>query len=423
MMLMMLSTEVDTSITSGAGNPTSTPQGHLHQDAQTQSASAARMMQIRASASPFLRYMEELEDLILNAASVPLTHFTLVNSEHVIPLMDNIRESLPQEILQSQRILDVRDQMLQEASEQAARTIEQAQQQARMIVSESELLRAVYQEAEGLRQQVITETEHLRQALYQEANALRQQSLQEAGVVRGEVEHYVNQVLHSLDETFNQYHAILSNTQTQLSHIRPLFTSPAMASSPQPTGQSTLAPTEVELSHTEGPSRAVPILQDPTPYQSALYPQASPPTVLPQAAVTHHTELSSTNLEPTLTQEGLTPSGLPPYHVIQQALKENPHIPPKKVLEVLLQTYQTHQTEHHKRSALETILAKDKVFLPHAGQAATHLPVGSPQPPYTGNPLLHGQSNNPSTKLVSPKHKVSAKSVAQKQQKLSPQYR
>jgi hypothetical protein len=111
------------------------------------------------------------------------------------------------------------------------------------------------------------------------------------------------------------------------------------------------------------------------------------------------------------TQEGLTPSGLPPYHVIQQALKENPHIPPKKVLEVLLQNYQTVQNENHKRSALETILAKDKIVLPQANQAI-----------YATSPQGHGGVNH-DRKSPLPKHKVSAKQVTQKYQKLSHQYR
>jgi len=183
------------------------------------------MSQLNTNKS-FLKYIEQLEDLVLNGAGIPLTPLTMVNSEQLVSLLDEIRDNLPEEIQQARKTLEMRDKMLQEASEQSAFLIESAQQQARQILSESELMKAVYREAEGIRQQILAETNQLRQSLVQEAEAVRVQASRDAASLRHDAESYVASVLQSLDRTFHQYHEILNTTQMQLSTILPQLTSP-----------------------------------------------------------------------------------------------------------------------------------------------------------------------------------------------------
>jgi vacuolar-type H+-ATPase subunit H len=182
------------------------------------------MSQLNTNKS-FLKYIEQLEDLVLNGAGIPLTPLTMVNSEQLVSLLDEIRDNLPEEIQQARKTLEMRDKMLQEASEQSAFLMESAQQQARQILSESELMKAVYREAEGIRQQILAETNQLRQSLVQEAESVRVQASRDAALLRHDAESYVTSVLQSLDRTFHQYHEILNTTQMQLSTILPQLTS------------------------------------------------------------------------------------------------------------------------------------------------------------------------------------------------------
>jgi hypothetical protein len=164
--------------------------------------------------------IERMEDLILTGFGVPLTPWTVVNGDKLVPLLDRIRENLPDEIRQAQSIIDRRDDMMAEAQRRATQMMQDAKEQAEMMLSESELLKAVHAEAERVRQQVITELEAMRKKTFEEAEAMKARAREESIRVREGADQYAEAVLSSLDKSLVEFQTTVRQGQKHLKRAR-----------------------------------------------------------------------------------------------------------------------------------------------------------------------------------------------------------
>ena len=64
------------------------------------------------------RLIKELEDIVNNASSVPLTNKVMVDGEEVISILNEIEKVLPDEIKQARWIQNERDRILTEAKKE-----------------------------------------------------------------------------------------------------------------------------------------------------------------------------------------------------------------------------------------------------------------------------------------------------------------
>ncbi|MDD7593649.1 MAG: ATPase [Peptoniphilaceae bacterium] len=74
-----------------------------------------------------LQLIEELEDVMEDASSIPLSKKVAIDPDEVFEILREIRASLPEEIRQAKWVNDERDRILQEANEQAQQLTDQAQ--------------------------------------------------------------------------------------------------------------------------------------------------------------------------------------------------------------------------------------------------------------------------------------------------------
>lgn len=164
--------------------------------------------------------IERMEDLILAGMSIPLTPWTIVHGDKLVPLLDRIRENLPEEVRQAQRVLEHRDELVVEAQRKANQMLQEAKEQAEQMLSESELLRAVHTEAERVRQQVWTELEAMRKKTFEEAEAAKGQAYEEARTVREGADQYAETILSSLDKSLAEFQAVVRNGQKHLKRAK-----------------------------------------------------------------------------------------------------------------------------------------------------------------------------------------------------------
>jgi vacuolar-type H+-ATPase subunit H len=164
--------------------------------------------------------IERMEDFILTGMGIPFTPFTIVNGEKLVPLLDRIRENLPAEVQQAQRVLDRRDEIVIEAQAKANQILQDAKKQSEFMLSESELLRAVHEEANRIRQQITMELEAMRKKTFEEAEAARAQAYEEAMSVRGGADQYAEAILGSLDKSLVEFQAVVRNGQRHLKKVR-----------------------------------------------------------------------------------------------------------------------------------------------------------------------------------------------------------
>ena len=154
--------------------------------------------------------VDELTTVIENARSVPMSSSCMVPRDHLLDLLDDLRESLPEDVQAAGAIVEQRTEILQQAQAEAERLTgrtrgesEQLLAQARRTREEilgtarrqrDELLARAQAEAEEMliaaeeeAERLLAEGRRQRDALIAEAHAEHEQLITETEVYRGAV--------------------------------------------------------------------------------------------------------------------------------------------------------------------------------------------------------------------------------------------
>lgn len=111
---------------------------------------------------PSLALIDRIENLLVNGVRVPMTSKVMLNEEDLFDLLDQLRESLPQEFQQAQQVLSHQAEILQEARKSAEKILQATKEKARTYLQESELLRQAQKAADETRRAVEDETKKQR---------------------------------------------------------------------------------------------------------------------------------------------------------------------------------------------------------------------------------------------------------------------
>jgi len=87
-----------------------------------------------------LHLVDRLEELFNNSKGVPLTRMVMVDEERMLDLIDQMRLAIPDEIKNSQQIINQKERILAQANEEAHRIIELAKEQAEKLVERDEIV-------------------------------------------------------------------------------------------------------------------------------------------------------------------------------------------------------------------------------------------------------------------------------------------
>lgn len=91
--------------------------------------------------------LEDLEDVLDDATSMPMTKKSLVDVDKIKTIIEDIRLNTPQETKQAKAIVDSRNNILDEAKKEAAKIISEAQAQARELVARDQITQNAQKEA------------------------------------------------------------------------------------------------------------------------------------------------------------------------------------------------------------------------------------------------------------------------------------
>jgi cell division septum initiation protein DivIVA len=92
--------------------------------------------------------LQQIEELIQEAKSMPLSSSVLVNKEELLEILEAARGELPEEVKQARWVVKDREELLAKARRDGESTLERAQQERARLVSEQEIVRAAQEEAE-----------------------------------------------------------------------------------------------------------------------------------------------------------------------------------------------------------------------------------------------------------------------------------
>lgn len=109
--------------------------------------------------------IDELYDMVEKAWSLPLSRGRAVlDGEQVRQILDEIRETLPQEVHQARAIVADRSQILADAKREADTLIRVAQERAKALVAQDEIVREAQQKANDVVSQAQAKSREMRRA-------------------------------------------------------------------------------------------------------------------------------------------------------------------------------------------------------------------------------------------------------------------
>lgn len=97
-----------------------------------------------------LYLVDRLEELVGIGKRVPFSGRVMVEEEHFLALVDQLRIAVPNEIKQAQRVIREREHIVGEAQEEAARILDAARKRAEYFVSQEGILNEARQQAEAI---------------------------------------------------------------------------------------------------------------------------------------------------------------------------------------------------------------------------------------------------------------------------------
>ncbi len=116
--------------------------------------------------------LDRLEEMIAQATHVPLTGKVMVDPDEILALIDEMRDELPQEIRDANRVARNREAILSEAREQAEAMVREARTLAAEMTSESAITKEAQAQADELIDQAKRVAREIRQNALEWADEL-----------------------------------------------------------------------------------------------------------------------------------------------------------------------------------------------------------------------------------------------------------
>jgi hypothetical protein len=106
--------------------------------------------------------LQQLEELVREAKSMPLSSSVLVSRDEVLQMIQEMQESLPEEIKQARWIVKDREELLAKARGEGERIVEQAREDQRRLAMKEEVARRAEEEAERIEAEAGDKAEQMR---------------------------------------------------------------------------------------------------------------------------------------------------------------------------------------------------------------------------------------------------------------------
>jgi len=109
--------------------------------------------------------LNEIQDMMNEAKSVPLTGGkSLVDTEKVLDILDEINDTLPSEVRQAKNIVSDRGQIIAEAKKEAEEIIRAAEERKKQLVNQNEIVKAAHEQANEILNDAKAKTSDMRKA-------------------------------------------------------------------------------------------------------------------------------------------------------------------------------------------------------------------------------------------------------------------
>ncbi len=94
-----------------------------------------------------LQLVDRLEDLIDEGRHLPFSKFTMIDEERILAILDQMRISIPEEIVKSTTILQERNRIMERANEDAARVLQESRKKSDELLDQETSVQAAQSRA------------------------------------------------------------------------------------------------------------------------------------------------------------------------------------------------------------------------------------------------------------------------------------
>jgi vacuolar-type H+-ATPase subunit H len=106
--------------------------------------------------------LQQIEDMIKEAKSMPLSSSALLNREEMLELVAQMREVLPEEIKQARWVVKDREELLSKARRDSQRIVEEAEQEQLRMATREEVVKRAEAEADRILAEAREEARRMR---------------------------------------------------------------------------------------------------------------------------------------------------------------------------------------------------------------------------------------------------------------------
>ena len=145
--------------------------------------------------------LEDLEDVLDDATSMPMTKKSLVDVDKIKTIIEDIRLNTPQETKQAKAIVDSRNNILDEAKKEAAKIISEAQAQARELVARDQITQKAHSEGEAYVKQAQNQASELLGKATTQANEMVTTAQNKSREMLTAVNNYADDTLLEIDDS------------------------------------------------------------------------------------------------------------------------------------------------------------------------------------------------------------------------------
>ncbi|MCR5182435.1 MAG: ATPase [Clostridia bacterium] len=163
-----------------------------------------------------LDLLDELEDLLEGATSVPLTNKIVLESEDLFGIIKDIRLALPDDMQQAKWIIDERDRILHEGKEEYGKMIREAKKQAEYLVDSDEITRRATKKAETIIEDANIQSKFLKMKTYDYVDRMlygMQQKMDELNMK------YFGEMYTNLEHTFTAINDTLTQNREEIKSL------------------------------------------------------------------------------------------------------------------------------------------------------------------------------------------------------------
>jgi hypothetical protein len=164
-----------------------------------------------------LDLIDALEELVVQARRLPVGGNLVVDRKRMLDVIDQMRLAVPADIRQAAQVLEMRDQLMDEAHENARLVVQQAEQDRLRRIDETAIMR----EAQERSQAMLIEAENRARQMVAEADATAAAHMSEAAEAAtrqlDDADQYALEVLRRLE---NQLQAFLESVRLSSSSLQ-----------------------------------------------------------------------------------------------------------------------------------------------------------------------------------------------------------